>query len=179
VPWFSDHPIIDAEVATALASAHMSIERGVDLLKAETALQSGFALLLTRHTHERPVLSHVAGDWPRVRTMQERLRHDLTAPITLTALASSVGLSPFHASRLFMRTVGIPPHAWRNQLRINTALRWLRSGMSVTEAAQNVGFFDQSHFTRHFKRAYGVSPGVLVKRTHDRKNIQVLDASPR
>ena len=37
-------------------------------------------------------------------------------------LAQAVGLSPFHAARLFTRTNGMPPHAWRNQLRLQRAL---------------------------------------------------------
>jgi AraC-like DNA-binding protein len=42
---------------------------------------------------------------------------------------------------------------------LNRALGLLRQGMSVAEAAVAIGFTDQSHFTKHFKRAYGAPPG--------------------
>ncbi len=79
--------------------------------------------------------------------------------LSLGELAAVVGLSTFHAARLFSRSVGMPPHAWRNQLRLQHAQSLLRQGKSVTEVASATGFADQSHFTRHFKRAYGVAPG--------------------
>ena len=91
--------------------------------------------------------------------MQTKLAEDLAMPLTLKQLADVVGLSPFHATRLFSASVGMPPHAWRNQLRLSRALGLLRQGMSVTDVAAATGFTDQSHFTRHFKRAYGIAPG--------------------
>ena len=164
-PWFHDGAICDPEVARALVSAHILLESGLDQLEAETALYSGFVSLLVRHGRSCPRIPSRGNDAARIQAMQDRLGQDLTEPITLTTLALSVGLSTFHAARLFTKKVGIPPHAWRNQLRISRALQWLRAGASVAEAAAAVGFFDQSHFTRHFKRAYGVPPGALVKST--------------
>ena len=91
--------------------------------------------------------------------MKERLAGDLVAPVTLTDVARAAGLSPFHAARLFTRATGLPPHAWRNQVRLQRALAPLRAGVSVTEVAAASGFTDQSHFTRHFRRMFGVPPG--------------------
>ena len=88
-----------------------------------------------------------------------RLVEDLTAPLSLTELAQTVGLSTFHAARLFTREIGLAPHAWRNRMRLNLALQALRAGVSVTDVAAASGFTDQSHFTRHFKKTFGVSPG--------------------
>jgi AraC-like DNA-binding protein len=91
--------------------------------------------------------------------MKARLAADLEASLTLGELARTVGLSTYHAARLFSGTVGLPPHAWRNQLRLQRALASLRAGAAVTAVAAASGFTDQSHFTRHFKRAFGVPPG--------------------
>jgi AraC-like DNA-binding protein len=162
-PWFRSGVIDDADLARQLISAHVLLERSVDRLEAETALQSGFVSLLARHAESRPRIMPVGRDAARVDVMRDRLGQDLTESLTLSTLAASVGLSPFHAARLFTKTVGMPPHAWRNQLRVGRALQKLRSGATVAEAAASAGFFDQSHFTRHFTRAYGVSPGAMVK----------------
>ena len=121
-----------------------------------------FAALVVRHANT-PSLSRLPNDVRRVRLMQQRLGEDLTEPISLSALGASVGLSPFHAARLFSKAAGMPPHAWRNQLRIRRAYQAMRSGAPVADAAAAAGFVDQSHFTRHFKRAYGVAPGALMK----------------
>ncbi|WP_143137539.1 helix-turn-helix transcriptional regulator, partial [Burkholderia ubonensis] len=100
-----------------------------------------------------------AADEPRVEAMRERLAADLTGAVTLDEIAQAAGLSPFHAARLFTRTTGMPPHAWRNQLRLQRALAPLRAGVAVAEVAAASGFVDQSHFTRHFRRMFGVPPG--------------------
>ena len=150
IPWLPDDSIKDAEVAARLGYAHRMLEAGSDMLAAETAL---------RARCYKPKAHALHADSNRIAAMQARLSADLTAPLTLGQLAESVGLSPFHAARLFSSRVGMPPHAWRNQLRLSRARALLRQGMSVTDVAAATGFTDQSHFTRHFKRAYGVPPG--------------------
>jgi AraC-like DNA-binding protein len=165
-PSFPDDPIADPEVGQRLVFAHVLLETNVDPLRAETALVAAFSLLLSRHATDHPSAKVGAPDAGRVSRMQERLRADLTGALSLTALAAVVGLSPFHAARLFTKTVGMPPHAWRNQQRVNRAFQCLRSGTSVAEAAAVAGFFDQSHLTRHFKRVYGVPPATLATALH-------------
>ena len=159
MPWMPDDSIKDPEVAAHLAHAHRVLEAGADMLAAESALIAAFALLITRHARTRPQALALRSDGARVAEMQATLAEDLTAPLTLTQLAESVGLSSFHAARLFSSSVGMPPHAWRKQLRLSRALGMLRQGMTVTDVAAATGFTDQSHFTRHFKRAYGIAPG--------------------
>lgn len=160
LPWFPGRVIADPEAASMLARAHVLLESGADPLAAETALHQGFALLIGRHAENRPAPANPPADAARVARMCELLAADPAEPLTLSALAAAVGLSPFHAARLFARAVGMPPHAWRIQLRLNRAQDLLRRGLSVTEAAAATGFTDQSHFTRHFKRAHGVPPGL-------------------
>lgn len=159
VPWMPDEVIVDMEVANAMACAHRMLEAGADPLAAETALTTAFVLLISRHARTRPQAHTLHPDAARVAVMQARLSEELCEPVSLSELAAAVGLSAFHVTRLFSRSVGMPPHAWRNQLRLNRAQTLLRQGVPVTEVAAATGFTDQSHFTRHFKRAYGVAPG--------------------
>ncbi|CAD9220129.1 L-rhamnose operon transcriptional activator RhaR [Burkholderia cenocepacia] len=130
-----------------------------DPLAAETAMLDALSTLIVRHADVRPQPAPLAADEPRVDAMRERLAADLTCTVTLDDVAQVVGLSPFHAARLFTRTTGMPPHAWRNQLRLQRALAPLRAGVPVADVAAASGFVDQSHFTRHFKRMFGVPPG--------------------
>jgi AraC-like DNA-binding protein len=158
-PWFPDDIIRDPDLARRLVVAHRLLESGADPLAAELALVDAVTTLLGRHALARPDIARLAADANRVRTMQSRLADDLLEPVTLAELAQTVGLSTFHAARLFTRETGLAPHAWRNQMRIVRALPALRAGASVTEVAAASGFTDQSHFTRHFKRTFGVPPG--------------------
>ncbi|MBR8233810.1 AraC family transcriptional regulator [Burkholderia sp. AU42008] len=184
-PWFAPDVIRDADLAARLTLAHRMLEAGseralsshahapgqpacdpaadapriYDPLAAETAMLDALSTLIARHADVRPRPAPLAADEPRVDAMRERLAADLTSTVTLDDVAQAVGLSPFHAARLFTRTTGMPPHAWRNQLRLQRALAPLRAGVPVADVAAASGFVDQSHFTRHFKRMFGVPPG--------------------
>ncbi|MDR3640004.1 MAG: AraC family transcriptional regulator [Humidesulfovibrio sp.] len=156
------HDVVqDDTLARALLRAHALLESGQDLLEAQTATLEAFSALLLRHGQMFPAQPVAASgrSTAHVEAMRQRLAADLSEPLTLDELAAAVGLSPFHAARLFARETGLPPHAWRNQLRVNRSLELLRRGDSVAEAAQACGFADQSHYTRHFRRAFGVAPG--------------------
>lgn len=156
------HEVIrDNALAASLASAHMALEAGRDLLEAQTAVLNAFSSLLARHADlpQRGTAPASGGAERRVEAMRQRLAEDITENLSLDELGRSVGLSAFHAARLFTRETGMPPHAWRNALRVNRSLPLLRSGLSVAEAAQACGFADQSHYTRHFRRVFGVAPG--------------------
>jgi AraC-like DNA-binding protein len=79
--------------------------------------------------------------------------------ITLDDLAAVCGLGRFHFLRQFKQTVGMTPHAWLVRLRLEHACSLLaRSSQTIAEVAQRVGFYDQSHFNRAFRQAFGVPP---------------------
>lgn len=83
--------------------------------------------------------------------------------VSLDELARAAGLSKFHLTRRFARSVGVPPHAYQNQLRVHHAADMLRRGLPVGEAARRAGFCDASHLSRHFKRALGTTPGRYLR----------------
>ena len=77
------------------------------------------------------------------------------------SLAATVGLSTYHFARSFRAALGVPPHEYQLQRRIERARQLLRTRPSLTVAAIAVelGFADESHFRRHFKRVVGLTPG--------------------
>ncbi|MCI3207832.1 MULTISPECIES: AraC family transcriptional regulator [Pandoraea] len=159
MPWFGENVIYDAQAMYRLLEAHRLLQLGADPLLAESVLIEAVSMMLVRHAQARVPALATHRDAVRVETMKARLSADLTESLSLTALAEAVELSPFHAARLFSRETGLAPHAWRNQLRLVRALPALRAGASATDVALAQGFNDLSHFTRYFRRAFGVSPG--------------------
>ncbi|MEX3815042.1 helix-turn-helix transcriptional regulator [Paraburkholderia sp. BR13439] len=83
-------------------------------------------------------------------------------PVSLATLAATAGLSVSRFATLFRKEVGISPHRYVCLVRIQHAKRLLRDGVPPSEVATEVGFFDQSHLGRHFRRAVGVTPGHFV-----------------
>jgi hypothetical protein len=73
-------------------------------------------------------------------------------------------LVPFRMVRTFTRQIGLPPHAYLNQVRVNRAKQLLANGEPIALVAYETGFADQSHLTRHFKRLFGLTPGQYSMR---------------
>ena len=91
----------------------------------------------------------------------EILSDRLAEQITLAELAGEFGLSPWHFSRLFKQATGFPPHEYQLQLRIQRARSILAHSPSrtIADIAYQLGFAEESHFRRHFRRIVGTTPG--------------------
>jgi AraC-like DNA-binding protein len=68
---------------------------------------------------------------------------------------------------VYRRATGLPPHAWLAQERVGRARRLLESGHRPAEVAVAVGFADQAHLNRWFKRVVGVTPAEYRKNVQD------------
>ncbi|MBX9602636.1 MAG: AraC family transcriptional regulator [Bryobacteraceae bacterium] len=95
-----------------------------------------------------------------VRRARDYLIENCGRNIRLEQLAAVARLSPFHFTRVFRRGTGLPPHAFLLQIRLARARTLLREGLDLPAVAAETGFADQSHFTRHFRRTFGITPGV-------------------
>lgn len=78
--------------------------------------------------------------------------------ISLEELAQQVGLSRYAIIRLFKANVGLTPHAFQINLKVNQARAQLKQGIPLAELAVNLGFSDQSHFHKAFKAHTGITP---------------------
>lgn len=79
--------------------------------------------------------------------------------VTSAALERTTGLSRYALARHFRACLGTSPYRYLVMRRLDRVRAHLRQGASLADAAVSSGFADQSHMTRQFKKAYGVSPG--------------------
>ncbi|NYI94823.1 AraC-like DNA-binding protein [Streptomonospora nanhaiensis] len=162
VPRFGDDVIDDPASAALVRAAHRATERG-DRLSASTLTRQALHRLLARHTRARSAAPGPAGPMRAVAEAGELLRARLADPPSLEELAAAVGTSPFALLRAFRKAHGLPPHAYVNNVRVQRARRLLAQGTPPGEVAAVLGFADQSHLTRHFKRSTGVPPGAFQR----------------
>ncbi len=125
-----------------------------DIRREETLL-----MLLARVQGERPFIKSGPA---RISAARDLIDADPAAPVTLAAMARASGLSQFQLVRGFAKATGLTPHAYLMQRRVHLARRLIAGGTGLAEAAAASGFADQSHMTRHFVRAYGLSPGAYA-----------------
>jgi transcriptional regulator GlxA family with amidase domain len=93
----------------------------------------------------------------RVRTYVDAHLRDT---ITLTDLAAAACISRFHFARLFRASTGASPMQYVRHARVAAAKTMLaQENPSICAVAVELGFFDQSHFTRTFRRVTGMPPG--------------------
>jgi AraC family transcriptional regulator len=96
-----------------------------------------------------------------VEYIQDQLDTDLTVP----GIAQAVGMSRDHFTRLFKKSTGQTPYEYVVEARVRKAKELLTTGkFTISEAAFHVGFADQSHLTRQFKRVFGLPPKRLLSR---------------
>ncbi|GAA3208097.1 AraC family transcriptional regulator [Nonomuraea helvata] len=161
-PHFPEQVVRDDEVAALLARAHRAAERG-DALATSTLSRTLFARLVTRHATPRPAAVLPAAGARAVREALDLLHESLVDPPTLDDLAGAVGARPFALLRAFKAVTGLPPHAYLTSLRVRQARRLLQSGVRPAQVAAEVGFTDQAHLNRHFKRIVGVPPAAYQR----------------
>lgn len=93
---------------------------------------------------------------------REYMARHFARPLRLQDLAASVGLSPFHFSRIFRGCTGRSPYAHLRELRLRQASRLLRrTRRSVTDVALDVGFNSLSLFINSFRGRFGASPSAF------------------
>ncbi|NTF10763.1 AraC family transcriptional regulator [Agrobacterium rubi] len=75
------------------------------------------------------------------------------------ALEVASGLDRYELARQFRRLLGTSPHRYLIMRKLELAKRSIINGNGLAQSAADAGFADQAHFTRHFRKAFGMTPG--------------------
>ncbi|CAD6519176.1 HTH-type transcriptional activator RhaS [Paraburkholderia hiiakae] len=105
---------------------------------------------------------------PALARVRDLLHAHMGANIGLDELVDSSGIDRFRLTRLFQREFGTSPHAYLVRLRLRAARRLLAAGRTPAQVAAEVGFADQSHLGRWFRRAYRMTPATYRRMCEDR-----------
>jgi AraC-like DNA-binding protein len=114
--------------------------------------------LLTRHAGEHA--SWPGPSVPAALRIRDLLHERYASQVTADDLAAAADCSRFAAYRAFSAAFGLSPSDYQRQLRLRSARRLLDAGVPAAQVAADVGFADQAHLTRWFRRCYGVTPGT-------------------
>jgi len=107
--------------------------------------------------------------WRSVQTLEECFAHK----ICIGELAAQAGLSPRHFARSFLKATGCTPHDYLLRLRLSRARELMTrpsQPICLKEIAASCGFYDQTHFGRHFRRVFDTTPASFL-RAQERQSI--------
>jgi AraC-like DNA-binding protein len=169
-PHFPEPVVTDPEAAQRLHTAYRAFIGGADPLDGEARLLLALDTVICRHAAGvRPIERCLGGRL--AAAVMASLGDRITAPPTLAEIAGELGLSRYQVVRAFRDAVGMPPYAWLAQHRVQRARGLLRAGLRPAEVAGLVGFADQAHLNRWFRRVVGVTPAVYRNSVQDARRI--------
>ncbi|MBL6652359.1 MAG: AraC family transcriptional regulator [Reyranella sp.] len=163
VPYFTRNVFGDPDLIEAFLAMHLAIEEGRDVFRERELLIGSFGRLFQRHGSGGGRIAAAPVDRQILARVQERMQAEYASDLRLEDLAAEAGLTTFQLIGLFKRTVGLTPHAYLTQVRLNMACRQLRHKPALAEVATSVGFYDQSALNKHFKRCYGITPRQFAR----------------
>jgi AraC-like DNA-binding protein len=159
LPWFSRNMLRDADLVRGFLGLHRLLEdRRADELRRRELLVTMFGQLAGQYGDSGSRVPLAPRDRVLLEAATEFMRDRYGSRVTLPELASVAGLTQFQLIGLFRKGVGMTPHAYLTQIRLQAARGLLRRPVPIAEAAIQAGFYDQAALTTNFKRCYGITP---------------------
>jgi AraC-like DNA-binding protein len=157
--FFPDATVHDKTLASAYRQAFDRLWGATDdiaFVSAFTQLVDGIVQRYGRNADTRAPKEQRRR--PAMQRVLDRIEAELDSDLRIEQLAGEAGLSVFHFVRSFTATFHATPHQYVQARRAARAKALLARRVTPSDAAAAAGLADQSHLTRWFKRAYGVTP---------------------
>lgn len=150
----SDNPRLAAAIRPAFDDLDRPLE---ELQRDQIVVELADALAAADPSALRRRLT--ARHWRAVAAARDVLDAAVETGVDSAELEAATGLSRYALARHFRACLGTSPYRYLVLRRLDRARALIRAGAPLAEAALAAGFADQSHMTRHFKKAYGLAPG--------------------
>jgi AraC-like DNA-binding protein len=154
----------DARLIRAILPALQDLDRPLEDLQLDQIIAEVAAALIALDRSNRQ------SALPRANTRAVDLARgfldaNVEQMVASEQLEAVTGLDRFALARHFRACLGTTPHRYQVMRRLDRARHLMQTGASLADAAVASGFADQSHMTRQFKKAYGISPGRWQRTT--------------
>ena len=158
LPFVADPVIADNAFRDNLLEALDDLEAEPRALLLDDLI-ARFSENLWRHADGRAKTAASGTSRAAMLRCRDYLRDNAGRDVSSEELEEVSGFDRYTTARQFRRLLGTSPHRYLVLRRLDRAKALLSQGGSLAGVAADAGFADQAHFTRHFKRAFGMTPG--------------------
>lgn len=157
LPFVREPVVDDPTLRAVLADALRDFDGGLEALaRDDLVVRLAARLDGLAGKPQRPVRPRA---WQAVERARDFLQENVRRPVRSEELEAVSGLDRFACARHFRACFGTSPHRFHMMRRLERSRAMIAAGEALAEIAVATGFADQAHFTRAFKRCYGVAPG--------------------
>jgi AraC-like DNA-binding protein len=167
LPFVRDAVSNDRRLLAAIGAALADFDLPLEDLQHDQIV-AGLAQALAEADRSVPQRPPSPPDRRAMRCARDHLDAGFARTVRSTELEAVTGLGRYALARQFRACFGTSPYRYLVMRRLDRARALLAAGTPLCEAALAAGFADQSHLTRHFRRAYGLAPGRWVAMVLDR-----------
>lgn len=146
----------DPRLFAATRNLLRGMDRAMDPLEQDDGL---YELAMALHAAAGAAPTRRPVDYAAARRAREYLLASRERAVTLDDVAAAAGRDRWSLSHDFRALFGTSPHRYLTMRRLDLVRQLALAGLPLADAAAASGFSDQSHMTRHFRRAWGVAPG--------------------
>lgn len=177
LPFLSEPVVSDAVLLRTLLIALEDLRTELEELAVDQ-LVANIAACLSRYTRSSRLAKSTI-DTRRMNLARDYLAANANRTISSKELETTVGLNRFEIARQFRRLFGTSPHRFLIMRRLARARNFIERGLPLAEIAIEIGFADQSHLNRQFKKAFGMTPGrwqLLTRHETEADSLRTLQA---
>ena len=134
-----------------------TLSEDTDVIEKELKLLDFLKTIFNEYIDEKVFLK-IEETTKIAKEFKEYIEKNISSKLTLSSIAKELKVSPYHIIRICNQDFGLSANAYIVNKRVHRAKKLIGNGVDISEAAVEVGFYDQSHLTNVFKKVFAITP---------------------